>query len=164
MRPDRNVPTVRTTARASNFDASLRNDTADALACELQVRDFLLEQRQVGLRLKRRADCLSIQRTIRLRTRRAHCRPFAHVERTELDAGAIRGARHRATERVDLSHQMSLADPADGRIAAHRAEGLDALRQQQGVRAHTRSRQRGFGAGVATADHDHVETARETHG
>ena len=52
--------------------------------------------------------------------------------------------------------QVALADAADRRIAAHRADGLDVVRQQQRARTGTRGRERGFGAGVAAADHDHV--------
>jgi hypothetical protein len=40
-------------------------------------------------------------------------------------------ARHRAAQRVDLLDQMALADAADRRVAAHLAERLDVVRQQQ---------------------------------
>src|SRR5690606_21751922 len=50
-------------------------------------------------------------------------------------------------------HQVALADPADGGIAAHRPDRLDAVCQQQGARARARRGQRGLGAGIAAADH-----------
>ena len=105
-----------------------------------------------------------VERAVGLRARRAHRRALARVEHAELDAGAIGGARHHAAERVDLPHQMALADAADGRIAAHLAERLDVLREQQRARAHARRRQRGLGAGVAAADDDHVKGVGVTHG
>ena len=42
----------------------------------------------------------------------------------------IRGLRHGAAQRVNLLHQMALADAADGRVAAHLAEGLDIVSEQ----------------------------------
>ena len=75
----------------------------------------------------------------------------------------VGGKRHRAAERVDLLDQVALADAADGRIAAHLPQRLDVVREQQGAPAHARSRERGFGARMAAADHDHVEFRTETH-
>ena len=66
-------------------------------------------------------------------------------------------------KRVDLLDQMTLADAADGRIAAHLPQRLDVVRQQQGALAHARSRQRGLGAGMAAADHDDAEFRTESH-
>ena len=43
-------------------------------------------------------------------------------------------ARHDATERVDLLDEMTFADAADGRVAAHLSQRLDGLREQQGAR------------------------------
>ena len=111
-----------------------------------------------------RADRLLVQRAVGLRARRAHRRTLAGIERAELDAGAIGRARHRAAERVDLLDEVTLADAADRRVAAHLAERLDALRQQQRARAHARRGQRGLGAGVAAADDDDVERFRKAHG
>jgi len=46
--------------------------------------------------------------------------------------------------------------PPHRRVAAHRADGFDVVREQQGACAGTRGSERGFGTGVAAADHDHV--------
>ena len=87
----------------------------------------------------------------------AHRRTLAAVEDAELDAAAIGDAAHQAVQRVDLAHQMALAEPADRRIAGHRADGREAMGHQRGLRAHAGGRGRGFAAGVAAADHDDVE-------
>jgi len=58
---------------------------------------------------------------------------------------------------------MALADPTDGRVAAHLPERFDVVCQQQGFHAHARSSQRRFGTGMATADHDDIKTGREIH-
>ena len=150
-------------ARAE-LDAGLRDDSAHLLALHEQVGDFLLEQREVRLVLQHRANRLLVQHAIGLRARRTHRRTLAGIESAELDAGAIGGLRHRAAERIDLLDQMTFADAADGGVAAHLPERLDALRQQQGTHAHARRGQCSLGAGVAAAYNDDVEFFRKAHG
>jgi hypothetical protein len=43
------------------------------------------------------------------------------------------------------------------RVAAHLPQRLDVVRQQQRLAAHAGRGQRGFGAGMAAADHDHIK-------
>src|SRR4051812_8661451 len=59
---------------------------------------------------------------------------------------------------------MPLPDSADGRIAAHLAEGLDVVRQQQRRPPHASRGERGLRAGVAAADNDDVEFLGVDHG
>src|SRR5690606_26263139 len=92
-----------------------------------------------------------------------HRGPLARVECAELDAGLVGGERHRAAKRVDLAHEVALADPADRRVAGHLAERLDAAREQQRGRAGARGGERGLRAGMAAADDDHRETLLEIH-
>jgi len=58
---------------------------------------------------------------------------------------------------------VALADPADGRVAAHLAKGLDIVGEQQGLHAHACGSQGCLGTGMTAADHDHVKTGREIH-
>lgn len=51
---------------------------------------------------------------------------------------------------------MAFADAADGGVARHLAEGFDIVAEQKRLRAHARSGERGFGAGMAAADHDYI--------
>ena len=71
------------------------------------------------------------------------------------------GRRHGAAERIDLFHEVPLADAADRRVAGHRPQGFDIVGQQQGLLAGACGRERGFGAGMATADDDNVEFSRK---
>ncbi len=89
---------------------------------------------------------------------------LAGIERAELDAGGIGGARHDAAQGIDLADQMALADATDGGIAAHRTDGLDALREQQRACATARRSQRRFHAGMPAAHHDHVVFTCLVHG
>ena len=149
--------------RGAKFDAALRHHTHGAPALDRQVGGFLLENLQVGLGLEQAADRALVELPIGLGARRPHRRPLARVQGAELDSGRIGGQRHRTAERVDLLDEMPLADPAYGRVAAHLAQGLDVVREQQRLPPHARGRQRGLGARVAAADHDDVESLAEAH-
>ena len=149
-------------ARAK-FDAALGDHAHHPIAFDLQIGRFLLEQRQIRLGLEHAADGALVELPVGLRTRGAHRRSLARVQGAKLDAGLIGGERHGAAQGIDLLDQMALADAADGRIAAHLAQRLDVVGEQQGAQAHARSRQRGFGAGMAAADHDHPVFRTETH-
>ena len=143
--------------RRVETQAGVRHDAAHAIVLDDDVVDGLLEQAQVRLRFDHAPDRRLVQHTVGLGARRAHGRPFRRVQGAPLDAGTIGRQRHRAAERIDLLDQMSLADAADGRIAAHLPDGFDVVREQQRTCAGARRRERGFGAGVAATDHDHVE-------
>jgi hypothetical protein len=52
---------------------------------------------------------------------------------------------------------MTLAEPADRRVARHGADGGEGMRDERGPGTHTRRSRCGLGARVAAADHDHVK-------
>jgi len=139
-------------------------DTGDLLAFDQQIGSGLLEHSQIGLTLDQAAHCCLVQRPVGLATGGAHRRPLAVIEDAELDAGSVGSLGHHPTERVDFLDQMALADPANGRVAAHRAHRLDGVGQQQGVQPHSRGGHARLGAGVATADDDDIEGFGVTHG
>ena len=79
------------------------------------------------------------------------------------DAGFVGGRGHRTAERIHLLHQVTFADAADRRVAAHLPQRLDVVAEQQRGAAHACGGQRRFGAGMATTHHDHVELFRVLH-
>ena len=103
---------------------------------------------------------MAVQHTIGLRAGRSHCGALARIEDAKLDARLVGRNRHRTTERIDFLDQVALADAANRRIAAHRTQRLDVVRNQQGLHTHARCRQGGFGAGVTAAYDDHVKLIR----
>ncbi|KAG1245518.1 hypothetical protein G6F65_021188 [Rhizopus arrhizus] len=132
----------------------LGDDPAHGVAFDDQVIDGGLEHGQVGLAFDDGADRHAVQVAVGLAAGGAHGRALGGVERAPLDAGPVGGMRHRAAQGVNLLDQVALADAADGRVAAHRPHRFDVVGQQQGAHAGTGCGQRGFGAGVATADDD----------
>jgi hypothetical protein len=121
------------------------------------------ENREIGLVLDPAPDRRFVQHTVGLGTCCAHGRALARIERAELDARLIGGERHRAAEGVDFTHEVSLADAADRRVARHLAQRLDIVGQQQRRATRARARQRRLGARVATADHNDVKSLLEDH-
>ena len=79
----------------------------------------------------------------------------APVEQTEVGPGRVRGEPHDPAQRVDLPHQVSLADPADRRVAGKPHQGRRVERQEDHLDPQAGSCRRRFDAGVATTDHHH---------
>ena len=86
-----------------------------------------------------------------------HRRPLAAVEHAELDARGVDRAAHLAAERVDLADDLPLGHAADGRVAAHLADGVEVHGQERGLRAESRRGQRRLAAGMAGPDDDDIE-------
>ena len=151
---------VRITRSAFENLADLRLDAAHASILDQQALDARLANRQVGRDLEHALHPRAIGGLVGLRAARAHGRSLARVEEAELDSGLVDGERHLAAERVDLAHQMALADPADRRIARHLADMVEIEREHQRGNAHARRGQRGFDAGVTGTDDDYAKIHR----
>ncbi|MPN35441.1 hypothetical protein SDC9_182939 [bioreactor metagenome] len=145
-------------------DTKLGDGAADLVAFDDQIIAGLGENGQVGLVLEARADGLLVQHAVGLGAGGAHRRTFRGIEDAELDAGFVCGGGHGTAQRIDFTHQMALADAADRRVAAHRPERFEVVRQQQRGRTGPRRGKRGFGTGVAAADDDDIETGGIKHG
>ena len=150
-------------AAGSEPHAHLRRGTDDALAFEQQVIASALEQPEQGLVLQPLPDRSPVQHPIGLGARCTHGRPLRAIQNAELNAGFVGGQGHRATQGVDLLDQMSLADPANRRVAAHLSQGFDVVGQQQRPGTHARAGQRGLGASMPPTNHDDVKLTREPH-
>src|SRR5580704_8862702 len=64
----------------------------------------------------------AVKLAVGLRAGAAHRRALAAVKQAKLDAGAVDRARHNAIKRVDLAHEVALAETADRRVARHLAD------------------------------------------
>ena len=100
---------------------------------------------------------LPIELAVGLGARAAHRRALAAVEHAELDAGGVGDAAHQAVERIDLAHQVALAEPADRRVAAHLADGRELVGDQRRRHAEARGGRRRLAAGVSAANNDDAE-------
>ena len=144
--------------------AHLRIDAANPVILDVEVHYRLLEDGEIGLRFHEVAHRVPVKHAIGLCPRRPHRRPFAPVQRAEVDARPVGGERHRTAQGVDLAHQVRLADAADSGVAGHLADGLDAHRQKQRPGPDAGGRECCLGAGVAAADDDDIEAFGVVHG
>ena len=114
---------------------------------------------EVRLRRERGLHRLPVELAVGLGARTAHGRTLAAVEHAELDAGRVGDAAHQAVQRIDLAHQMALAEPADRRVAAHLADGRELVGDQRRRHAEPRRGRRSLAAGMPAAHNDHAEIA-----
>ena len=145
-------------------DTHLGHGTHHPVTLHHQVIHRLLEQPQVGLVLQRAAHGGLVQNAVGLGAGGAHGRAFAGIQNPELDARLVGGQRHHAAQRVHLFDQVAFANAADAGVAAHLAQGLDVVGQQQSLAAHAGRGQGSLGSGVAAADNDDVEFLGIEHG
>ena len=93
---------------------------------------------------------------VRLRTQRVDRRALGHVEHARLDHRLVDVETHLPAERIDLTHKMTLAGPADRRIAGHHRQRRQVGRQHQRLFSHPRTGKRRFAARMPRADDDDI--------
>ena len=103
------------------------------------------------------------QSPIGLDARPLHGAALGSIEHAVMDRGGIGGTRNETVEGVDLTNEVALAEAADRRIAAHGAHGFPVEADECHARAHAGGDGSRLAAGMAAADHDHVEWMHRAH-
>ena len=80
----------------------------------------------------------------------------AQVQCFNLQGCGVGITSHFSTERIKFIDEVAFSETADRRIARHPSDRVFAGSNQKRVTSHTGSCQSGLGAGVSTADDDHV--------
>jgi hypothetical protein len=143
--------------RTAADPASIRQHHAcDRALVNVQVIDLALNDRQVRCFKDRLLHCRRIELSIGLRPRASHRRSLASVEHPELNAAKIGDAAHQSVERINLAHQMTLAQTANRGVATHCADRRGRMRDKCRRRAQARCGGRRFGPGVAAADNNDI--------
>ena len=158
MRPRRKVPVVRTTAAAAQFPAIAKPDAGGGTVVDEEVVGLPLDHRQVRASADRLLHRSGVEPPIGLRPRAPDRRSLAPIENAKLDAALVGDPAHQSVEGIDLADEMALAQAADGGIAGHGADGVEAMGDERSLRAHARRRGRGLAAGMPAADHDDIVT------
>ena len=120
-----------------------------------------LPEVEVGLALADPFQPELVGLLIALGSRSPDGRPFPGVQHPKLEPGQVRCQAHFSTEGVNFPCQMALAQPADGRIAGHLADGIGVDGQQEGLATHARRRKRRLNAGMARTQDDNIILFRE---
>ncbi len=132
-------------------------DPADPALLQDKVVGLGLDDLKAGNSAQLRLHRGGIELAVGLGPGSAHGGAFAAIEDAELDAAGVGDPAHEAVEGVDLAHQMALAQPPNGGVAGHGADGREAMGDECRPRAHARRGRGGLTAGVAATDHDDVE-------
>ena len=145
-------------------NAKLGDRPYNPVSFEQKVIYRLLEKPEIGLIFKALPNRRPVQHPVGLSACGPNCRALGRVQDSKLDSGFIGCRRHGAAERIDLAHQMPLANTANRGIAAHLPQGFQIVGQQQGLATHARRRQGGLCAGMATTNDDDIKMLRVKHG
>jgi hypothetical protein len=81
---------------------------------------------------------------------------FAAIQHPELNPGGINCLTHQSTQRINLSHNLTLGNASDGRIAGHLPHRVEIGGQQSGAGTYPGSSGRCFGTRMSGSDHDDV--------
>ena len=107
--------------------AILGDDTAAGAILDDQVADCRLDDGDTGVG-NELLNRLAVELPVGLRARAMNGRAARLVQHPELDTRAVDRPSHNPVERIDLTHQMTLAKPAYGRVAGHLADPVGAHR------------------------------------
>jgi hypothetical protein len=130
----------------------------DLTGLEDQVIHLALNHRKpLGLP-DRCLHCSGIELSIRLGSWTSNRRPFSSIENPELNSTSIRHPTHQAVKRVDLADEVTLPEPADGGIARHCPDGLEAMGHKGHVSPHASGPSCSLAAGVPAPHHNDIES------
>ncbi len=132
-------------------------DPRHGLRFDQEVVDFPLNDAQPRLSRKRLLHEAAIELAVHLRSGPAHSRTLAPVEQAELDTGFVGNPAHQTIQSIDLAHEMTLAQPANGGIAAHLADGGEFVRDESRTGANSGSSSRCLAPGMPAADNYDIE-------
>src|SRR5262249_25296215 len=142
----------------SALDRALgRLDTADSIAGKAKTLDGSFDNLKPGLSANGRLHGGAIELAVGLGARTAHRRSLRPVEEAELDARRIGDPSHQPVKRIDLAHEMALAEATDGGVTRHFADRRKSVSDERGSGTEPGSRRRGFAAGMATPDNNDVK-------
>jgi hypothetical protein len=123
---------------------------------EDQAFYHLLANQEIGFALNSCPHGKAIFKSIALHARPLHRGAFARPKDLVLNAGPIGRAAHLAADGVNLLDQMTLSQPAYGRIARHQPHGVRVERIHPDGETHPGRGQSSLASGVSRADHDDV--------
>ena len=140
----------------ANRASTRQHDAADGARIQQQILHPALDHVEPRRRRDGRLHRLPVELAVGLGPRPVHGGALGAIEKPELDAGSVRDAAHQAVEGIDLAHEVALAEPADGRVAGHLADGRELVRDERSARAHAGGGSGRFASRMASAHDDDV--------
>ena len=138
-------------------------DAARPLTIENDRRRLARDLHKIVLPRQAVLDRPAEQLPVGLDARPPHRAAFGAIQHPIMDRGGVGRAADQPVEGIDLADEMPLAQPADGRIAAHRPDGGEIEGHQRSARAHSRGHRRRFASGMTAADHHDIKATHGAH-
>ncbi len=135
----------------------LGHHTGDSAFFDNKIIHAAFNDCQPPLGFNRGLHGLSVEFAVCLRSRAAHSRSLAPVEKAELDPCRISHTAHKPVQRINLAHKMTLAQTADSGITGHLADRVITMGDEQRRAPRACRRCRSFATGMTAANHNHIE-------
>ena len=155
--PSKKGPRAENNGRRVASMTTCQIDTDNTTLRKTQSNYFVLNHGEVVLAPDVFLDSVQEQRAIRLDTWTPNCAPLRPVEHAIVNCTRVRGAGDDTIERIHFTHEMTFPQPADRRIAAHRANFSEIETHQRCLCAHARRCARSFYAGMPAADNKDIK-------
>jgi len=137
-------------------DTNARIDSKHRAVLNVEPRYLSLLQGEVVLVLQNPFHPEAILLLVGLGTGCAHSRTFSGIQDAELYPGGVDVFPHLTTQGVDLLHQVSLCQAADGGVAGHERNGIKIDGKQQRAAPHARAGQGSLAPRVPGPHYDDV--------
>lgn len=128
-----------------------------ALCINLQILDRFTADSQAWSFGQQPLHRSAIQLAVSLHPWAANGWTLAAVQELDVNGCHVCGPRYQAVERIYLTNQMTFANAADGRVARHLANRIEAMGEQKRASAAPGGRGRGLTSGVSTTHDNDVE-------
>ena len=125
---------------------------ADAAVTRQYIRRLALADGQIVLSEQRLQHAAVIGVFVLLRPQAVDRGPLGCIEHAPLQQAIVCRQAHFTAQGVHLAYQLAFACPADGRVAGHQGDGIDAQGQKQRLAAQPGRCQSGLAPGVPRAD------------
>ncbi len=138
----------------ATFDCDAANDNFAGDLFGEEIVNCFLAKLDIRLGLDHSLNFELISLLIGLGARRVHRGPFAIIEHPKLNSGPIDGFAHESAESINLAHELAFGNSADGRIATHLPNRIQAGGQQRHSQTHPSRCSRRLRSGMTGSDDD----------
>jgi hypothetical protein len=142
--------------RASAEPAPICQANAGCEGLPIDVLGLTFNNVNVGGRAHSALHGTCVKLSIGLSPRPSHSRTFTSIENPELDSSFVGCTAHKSIQGINLTHEMSLAQAANCRVARHGPDRCKSVRKQGCLSAHPRGSGSRFAACVSSTDDNHI--------
>src|SRR6516164_634193 len=143
--------------RAGAEPAPISQANAGCEGLAIDVLGLTFNDVNVGGRAHGTLHGTGVKLSISLSPRPSNGWTFTSIENPELDSSLIGNTAHKSVQSINLTHEMSLAEPANCRVARHGPDRCKSVRDQGCLSAHPRGGSSCFAACVSSTNDNHIK-------